>query len=275
MTTIQLGDITLTDTGSEGWVFSDLIDWWGLTDDKSDVQERPQNHGAFPVARAIRSSRAISFTAAYIGEGQGSLENAFDVLSSVGAEAPVLMTVTGPSGSSWRVVSVENVQPADHHGRGVGRVSVDCVARDPRRYSDASWVRTTPAAPGGGRTWPAQWPLIWGGSPGSDGRVLLSNTGRAPSAPTFRLAGGFDSALITCAETGARIGYDRAVPAGSVVEIDVAQKRAVIDGQTDVSRWLLFREWENVPAGTTRSYQFDAVNASGAYMDGRVFPAWW
>lgn len=119
------------------------------------------------------------------------------------------------------------------------------------------------------------WPLIWPGG-GSSGRITLTNTGKAPSSPQFRLLGGFDSALITSAETGARIGFDRLVPDGSVVSIDTAQHRATIDGQSDVSRWLRWREWEMVPPGESRSYQFDVVGPVGTpKLEGRVLSAWW
>lgn len=62
-----------------------------------------------------------------------------------------------------------------------------------------------------------------------------------------------------CLETGARIGFNRSVPVGSEVVIDTANRRATIDGQSDVSRWLQFREWELVPAGASRTFQFDAT----------------
>jgi hypothetical protein len=92
----------------------------------------------------------------------------------------------------------------------------------------------------------------------------------------FRLYGGFSTALITSVETGARIGLDRLVPAGSVVTIDTAQHAATIDGQSDVSRWLRWREWELIPGGESRTYQFDATVPVGSpILEGRVLSAWW
>lgn len=277
-TQIDLGPITFEDVAYTGWSFSDLTDWWGQTDDKVDVVERPQAHGAFGVSRSLRASRAPSFSATFIGGSQADAENAFDALSSVGAEGPVSMVVTSPAGRTARLVTVESVTPADHHGRKYGRIAVDLIARDPRRYAvsaDVPWVQTGPPSAGDGLVWPAVWPLIWPGG-GSSGRITLTNLGTAPSAPQFRLYGGFSSALITCVETGARIGLDRAVPSGSVVEIDTEQHRATIDGQSDVSRWLRWREWELVPAGASRTYQFDPVDPSGSpVLEGRVLSAWW
>lgn len=277
-TSIQLGGIILDDVSYDGWSFWDLIDWWGNTSDKNEVVERPQAHGAFGVSRSLRESRAISFQATFIGSSQAKTENAFDAISAVGATGPVQMIVTTPAGRSARTVTVEKVTPANHRGRKYGRVAVDVIARDPRRYaldSEVQWASTGPPAPGQGLVWPAVWPLVWPGG-GSEGRVAVTNTGMAPSAPAFRLHGGFSSALVTCVETGARIGFDRLVPDGSVVQLDTAHHRAVLDGQSDVSRWLRWREWELVPPGESRTYQFDVTESVGSpRLEGRVLSAWW
>lgn len=276
-TTIELGGITFEDVAFDGWSFTGLTDWWGQTARKGGVEERPLADGAFEESTVLRSSRAISFVAQYIGGAQADAENAFDDLAAVGASGPVEMIVRTPAGASARRVTVENVEPVDHRGRRFGQIAVDLIARDPRRYAlgaDVPWLTSGPPSPGLGRTWPAVWPLIWPGG-GSSGRIALTNVGKASSAPQFRLLGGFSTAMITCVETGSRIGFDRFVPAGSVVEIDTSNHTATIDGQSDVSGWLRWREWEMVPAGETRTFQFDVTDAVGSpQLEGRVLSAW-
>lgn len=278
MTTITLDGIEFADWGTSGWVFSGLTDWFGQTGDKMGVTERPQAHGAFMQSRVVRTSRAISFEANYLGSTVEEVEDAWDALAAVGAERPVIIRVDSPSGASERLVTVAANKMTDHRGEPTGRISVGMIAADPRRYAvaaDAPWVQTGPPTAGQGVVWPLVWPLIWPGG-GTSGRVTLTNTGTAPSAPEFRLHGGFSSALITCVETGSRIGLDRFVPAGSVVEIDTAERRATIDGQSDVSRWLRWREWELVPPGQSRSFQFDVAGGEGSpILEGRVLHAWW
>lgn len=277
-TTIQLGHIMFEDVAYTGWSFRELIDWWGQTEDKVEARERPNAHGAFDVSRSLRASRALSFRPQFIGASQAEAERAFDDLASVGADGPVRMVVSTPAGSSARTVTVEKVAPDDHHGRKWGLLAVDLIARDPRRYAlseDTPWQATGPATSAGGLVWPAVWPLTWPGM-SSSGQVELANAGRAPSAPVFRLHGGFSSALITCIETGARIGLNRAVPSGSYVEIDTAGRRALLDGYGDVSRFLQWREWELVPAEGSRTFQFDVTGAADSPMlEGRVLSAWW
>jgi hypothetical protein len=272
---INLGPITLDDYAPTGWSFSGLIDWWGQTDDKVPVEERPQQHGAFDESQSLRSSRAISFQAQYIGTSQADAENAMDVLAAIAAEGPVLMTVNTPAGSTWRLVTVSASKPEDHRARSWVSVAVDCIARDPRRYVSGSVVTTGPAVAAGGLVWPTVWPTVWPGG-GVSGRVALPNVGRAPSSPVFTLVGGFDTALITCVETGARIGFDRPTPAGSTVLIDYAERRAWLGADADVSRWLRWREWEDVPGLSTRNYQFLVTNPVGSpTLSGRVDSAWW
>ena len=273
MKQIDLGGVTLAAFATSGWVCSDLTDWRGQAPSKTEHTQRPQQHGAFPVSRVFRSSRALSFKAVYRGGSESEMLDAVDTLSTVGAEGPVRVSVTESDGSvSWRLVTVETAQYTDHRGAVSGEIAVDMIAADPRRYADGAWQQTGPAVQSGGLVWPAKWPLVWPVS-GSSGRVILPNPGRAPSPAVFRLLGPFDSALITCVESGARVGFNRPVPAGSVV--DISGRHAVIDGQSDVSRWLQFREWTDVPGGESRTFQFDPVGGAAAFMQGKVDPAWW
>lgn len=274
---IYLDSVEFSDFATSGWVFENLVDWFGLTDDKSPNDERPQGHGSFPVGSSLRSSRAVSFKASYLGVSAAEVEEAVSVLSSVGAEAPVLMRVDDNNRSTWRWVTVASAGFEDNFQASEGVVNVDVIARDPRRYADAAFARTGPPTAGAGETWPVIWPMVWPGG-GTNGRIAIVNSGRAPSSPTFRLGGGFDSAVVTCIETGDRLGIGRVIPSGALVEIDSINRRALYDGDpdADISRWLQFREWADVPGGATRTYQLDVTNPIGSpYLDGRVFPAWW
>lgn len=261
-----------------GWEFWDLLDWRGLPGSKGRQDDRPNAHGSFPTDRDWRVAKVISFRARFIGVSLEQTENAIDELAALGAELPVLMTVASPAGTTARLVRVSTIKPMDGNSRRFASVAINVTADDPLRYapeSEVPWQRTGPPSAGLGLVWPAVWPLTWPGG-GDSGRVVLTNVGKAASAPVFRLQGGFSSALLTCAETGSRIGLDRPVPAGSVVEISVADRTATIDGQSDLGRWLRWREWELVPPGESRSFQFDVTDPSGSpILEGRVLSAWW
>lgn len=265
-------------TAFGGWEFSDLVDWRGLPGDKSRGDERPNAHGDFQENDVWRAARVISWKARFIGATQQETDDAIDALSALGSHRPVLMMVEGPTGASERVVTVAGVTPLDLRSRRFASVAIDVKAADPLRYAVSAqvpWEETGPPTPGVGRTWPAVWPLVWPGG-GSSGRLLLTNTGKAASAPQFQLLGGFASVLVTNVETGERIGFDRFVPVGSTIEIDSATHLATIDGQSDVSRWIRWREWSVIPPGESRSFQFDVTGPAGSpKLKGRVLSAWW
>ncbi|MDQ1111136.1 hypothetical protein QE418_000584 [Microbacterium testaceum] len=268
---LQFGPITFVDFDAPGWAYSGLIDWFGSTPDKKDVVERPQQHGAFPAAVSLRASKAISFRASFRGETGADVEEAFDRLSAVAAEGPVLLTANYPGGSTWRKVTA-TVNVEDHFGLHIGEATIHCVARDPRRYRTGTPVITGPPSPGQGLVFPVKFPAVWPGG-GSTGRVTLRNEGRAPSPVSLTLAGGFSSALITCVETGARVGLARPIPSGQTVVIE--NGRASINGQ-DISRWLRFREWTEVPGLLSRTFQLEASDPVGQpTLIGRVDHAWW
>ncbi|MCC4266243.1 phage tail domain-containing protein [Microbacterium schleiferi] len=270
--TILLDTITFQKHATSGWVYSGLTDWRGQVGNKVAITQRPQAPGGFP-SDPIRTSRAISFTASYLADTAADVEAAMDELAAVGADESVLMTVT-QSDTTWRWVSVEVAAAADHFDRSTGTATVDLIAIDPRRYATGGWQETAPPTAGDGVVWPLVWPLVWPGG-GNPGRVSLTNSGKAPSSPVFQLVGGMGSAVITCVDTGARIGFDRAIASGQTVEIDVASRRAT-QGGNDVSRWLRYREWQEVPAGTTRRYQLAVTSPSGSpLLRGKVDSAWW
>lgn len=269
--------IVFPSMNTHGWYFHELRGWYGQTGNKVPSDERSQAHGAFQRSRSLRTSRAITFKVGYRDGTPAEVEQAALELASLGADGPVTVIVEDALGRSQRRVSVDSIDDTDATRWYTGDSTVGLVADDPRRYaieSEVPWLQTGPPSVGIGRTWPAVRPLVWPTS-GSSGRITLVNGGTAASVPQLRLRGGFDSALITCAETGARIGFDRPVPEGSYVDIDTEEHRASIDGQSDVSRWLRWREWELIPAGQSRSFQFDVIGGAGTpLLEGRVLSAW-
>ena len=273
---IELAGVTFRDTG-RGWVFADLIDWYTLTDSKSQDTPKPQSHGSFKPGRDWRSSAAISFTAAYIGDSVAECLAAAESFTAAGTGETATMQVTDDIRTTSREVSIRHVGVPDFFGYDhyEVRFAVDVLAWDPRRYSVGdAWLSTGPAQSGSGLVWPAVWPLVWPSS-GSDGRLTLTNAGTGAYPPIYRLYGGFDSALITNVTTGQLIGFDHPVPDGSVVEINTRTRQARIDNQSDVSRFLTWRQWWDVPASSSIVIQFDATASVGTpHLEALPRSAW-
>lgn len=276
------------DASVAGRVFSDGDDedatfllvnisgWFDGVDTRREKTPRPRRHGAFK-SQGYQGGRIVSLEIEVYTSSKAEQRDALASLAALladGSYAPLTVT---EGDQSWSISVGRDGDPTvnlDNYGV-LATVRLQFWAPDSRWYEDAAWQETGPPVAGAGLVWPAVWPAVWPGG-GSSGRIDLVNSGLAPSSPMFRLLGGFSSALITCVETGERIGFDRPIPIGSVVDIDVAGRRALIDGQSDVSRWLRWREWGDVPPDSTRRFQFDVVDPSGSpKLQGRVFPAWW
>lgn len=275
--TIYLGPLEFSGSEGPGWSFRELKGWFGATQNKERTEERPSSHGAAPRARVLRSGRGLQFDARFKGRTAADVEDAFDILAAVGAEGPVEMRVSSDGAETWRMVTIERSLPDEPHGLASAWASIEVFSADPRRYADAIFQRVGAPTPGKGVTWPRRWPQTYPGG-GATGRLPLTNSGRAPSPATLRIGGGFDSALIAHIETGARVGFDRPVPSGDFIEIDVRNRRALYNGipGSDVSRSLQYREWRDVPARATSTYQLDVTAAQGdPYLEGKVHSAWW
>lgn len=275
MSKLTLAGVEFQDWATAGWVYSGLTDWYSLTDDKNSPEEKPQAHGSFSATEVFRSSSVISFTAVYLGEDEAEVLSAGETLMSAIATGPASMVYEDALRQTARTVTVRSAPVTDMRGEPTGEYEFDCLASDPRRYSVGdAWQSTGPAVDGSGLVWPAVWPLIWPGG-GSDGRVTLQNFGSAPAGQVYRLTGGFTSALLTNVSTGQRVGFDFPVASGSVVEIDTRTRSAWIDGQSDVSRYLRFREWWDVPKYSTVAVQFDVTGGTGTPTMSALAPSAW
>lgn len=254
---------TISEDGLKGW-------WSGVSSDVPTTK-RPQMHGEFQ-GNGTLDGRLITIEGIiHSVEDQGADINA---ISSVLADGSLgLLLIEEPSGSKWAYV--RRVGEPDTKILVYGKTAAYQVrfrARDPRRYSTGEWQSTPPPSPGAGLVFPAVWPAKWPGG-GATGRVTLPNDGRAPAPVSLVLNGGFSSALITCVESGARVGFDRPIPAGTSVVIE--NGRATLNGQ-DVSRWLRYREWTDVPGMLSRTFQLQVTDPVGTpTLAGKVDHAWW
>jgi hypothetical protein len=260
---------TIGDDGLKGW--------FDGVPSRLDQEERPNRNGLFDT-QGYLSGRVVTIEGLILTSTPAQQEDARLALSSVLADGSAgRLSVRTSAGEKFAMVRRVG-EPAivtQVWGRQCA-YQLRFLAADPRRYEDVPFFRVNALSGGTGPVAPLVWPLKWS-TPGSADRLTFANRGNAESSPTFRLWGGFDSALITNTTTGARLGYGRQVSPGHYVEIDVKTRRAFYDGNrdSDVSRWVQFREWQDVPKGTSWTYQFDVTNPdSGPYLEGRVYPAW-
>lgn len=269
--------ITMHESAASGWVYHEIAAWYSLSSDKTPTRERPTSHGSFRARRSLRSGKSLTVEAHYLATSPSELEDALDRIGALGTEKPILMRVTDHRRTTEREVRVVEVEIPDHHGRPVDTVTLELWADDPRRYSTGDpWISSQlPQPPSTGLTWPAVWPLVWGAGGAEDGRLTLTNIGTKASPPLYRLYGGLTSAELVRIDTQRRVGIDYVIPFGSFVELDFRTRRATLNGETDISRYLTWREWWSIEPGQSVTVQADYVSpGAGAYYAGLVRSAW-
>lgn len=271
---VTVGGVTFDGDDSD-YLLTSFTGWGDGASMRRERVPKPRAHGEF-AADGFQTGMSIGLEAELYTTSVDAQDAAVDEVVAILADGQYgTMTVQSGSSTLFAEVSRQGQPQVQRDLYGIlARVRLQFSSDDPRRYAAGAWQETAPPTAGDGVVWPLVWPLVWPGG-GNPGRVSLTNTGKAPSAPRFQLVGGMGSAVITCIDTGARIGFDRAIASGQTVEIDVANRRATQDGN-DVSRWLRYREWQEVPAGSTRRYQVAVTSPSGSpLLRGKVDSAWW
>lgn len=246
----------------DGWYFSDLIDWSGVTASKSSITERPQADGSFGNIKDYRESAAVSVNLFYASDSTVEALLAVEqFLGAVGSGDSVEVSMTDELRTTSRVVSVRNAIPEDNHGQPVIKVPVDMIAYDPLRYGLPVSVSTGPPVSGGGLKFPlGSGTSYWDFGPdGSSGRVSVTNSGTAATWPELTVRGGVAEGFIVAnVSTGQSIRFDRVIPAGRSVTVDQRTQTALLDG-SPVGGFITESGWFQIPAGATHLIQFSPL----------------
>lgn len=283
MATLTINGLQFSgDVGSSnGFYFNGLEDWFSLTDSKSELTERPQADGAFGIGHDYRQSAVLSFTGFYRGADRASTIAAKHVLTgTLGGGQPKLAVLTDVDGSTHRIVSIRSAPITDNRDSLVFTFSVVMTATDPLCYGDSISVSTGIPMSGGGLIFPlgstdAYWDF---GEDGASGRVLVSNPGTAATFPSLSVSGGLGSGfVVTDVATGESVPFYRPIPEGSTVTVNQRTGRASIDGQSDVSGFLVRAEFFSIPAGESHQIQFAplGVVSGSPQLTVSTAPAYW
>lgn len=250
-----------------GWIYNNdsLRSWYKLPEVESKLNKRPNAHGTYSPDQLYAGEARPEIVGKYFGETvEGAHAARLRLLALFSDGRPVLMTVTDPTGPTSRQCFVVDVDPEwmpDAHFE----FTIALRAPDPRRYATTSVLLAGLPTPSSGLTWPlgsAPSGLFWDwGTPGELGRLTFTNTGNTTTYPRFEVGSGgamTGGARITEIETGRSLAYARAIPNGGGLAIDSRTRRASLAGG-DVTGGLIRREWFEVPAGQTRTYQFDTL----------------
>ena len=167
--------------------------------------------------------------------------------------------------------------------------SIQLAAPDPRKYSATVQQSTTnlPMAAngldwitGGGLDWITGGGLTWG-TVTSNGQVSMTNAGTADTWPTFVIAANgnvLSSPGITILFNGNVLFYNNTLQANDILTITTnpANRSVLLNGLTDMRRFLTTAQWTSVAAGTTVIAAFSsAVYTSTATLTAKWSNAYW
>lgn len=268
MISATIGGLTFTSDPTSIYGLETLDGWYSSAPTKTRVFERSNSDGAFGVSTFYRGARVVTMAGLFVGAGDNATAFAqWQGLSGLLASgATQTLSVTDPAGTfTSDVMLYGNGSTLEPLLNGMARYVVTFLAFDPVKYSPWRSTVISLAAGAGGLEYNLGAPagaLYYGGN-GELGRGTLTNAGNADVWPTFSVTGALSNGFfIQCLETGQVIRYDRVVPAGTTVSLNSRTGSVLVDSVSDASTYITRDEWFSIPAGTSRTIQFNAISGS-------------
>lgn len=153
----------------------------------------------------------------------------------------------------------------DRWDAGVIDVRASFLATDPLRYGPEESAGIVMTAPGGGLTFPATFPVVFGGGGGSGSAAIL-NVGAAPVHWTAVLTGPLTNPLLSLDGSGRSIRVLATIATGETVTLDSASSAILLGGTTPRPQWFgPGSRWFLLPAGAS-SVTFTADSGDGSAL---------
>lgn len=265
---VTIDGLVFDGEGGSDWVYQKLSGWYSSPPMRNDDDDRPNADGTFGSTRNHRGARALTFVGSFqadtFAEAESTLWDAFAAIQSDGVPFP--LSVTTENGTRTCTVSLSgSAEVNEAADRRTAVVTAQFVASDPVKYGVARTVTTGLPMSGGGLEYELGEPAgaLYYGALGDLGRVVLTNAGTAEVWPSFVVSGELtDGFFLQCLETGDVLRYERVVPAGTSVSLDARTGEVLVDGISDGSTYLVRDDWFSVPAGGSRTVQFNSIGAS-------------
>ncbi|MEU3598799.1 phage tail protein [Streptomyces sp. NPDC006798] len=211
-----------------------LTGWEDLPDADTTDADRPTTHGAWPGTQYARPRRITGQVWVLPAPGTDpalALRELRRALALADTQQWLAVRVHGET-LAVRARLVQRVLPADRSlvAQGVGRVTVQWLATDPRRYAvEARRLITGPPQPGTGLAWPLTWPLVWG-LPTVDGNLTAVDDGSAPAHPVIAFRGPCSQPVVVNHTTGRRLRYLIDLGANDELVVDTADGSVTLNG---------------------------------------------
>lgn len=251
---VDLCGVTFSGTHEpvDGLIYSRLIGWDGRTSARGGGDSIPGWQGEYPRSEELRESRVITVEAAIVSDSVAeymAVKRRVENIPMFGE-----MRVDQGDGVWTRAIEIAAIDIPDARGATETEFTIDMIAPDPVRYRDPVMLGPVglPVRSGGLRL-PKRFPWNFGTS------ILpvltIVNGGSRPTFPIVTVTGSGSSLTVSCGPRRMEFG----AWSGEFV-IDNRERRAFLNG-ADVTRQLIRREWQEIPAGASWDLTYDVADA--------------
>jgi len=251
---VTLGGVLLdVDDGTSFRVVGDIPGWDDAPDIRDGLTSKAQQDGAWD-GTGFNDARVVALVGLV---DEASPQAAYAVLYQLAALRPQsvheLVVVNAAIGSLSAMVRVTSgVKPA-WIGDTAFEYTLTVTAPDPLKYGPPTYGSATlsTSTPGAGKVYPVAYPLDYGIAPGvTPGAVSVANAGTAAYWPRLRILGPVTNPVVTLVESGAWVRYTGSLLAGQWLDLDMANRRVLLQGQVSVRQSVSSGgNWLSVPPG--------------------------
>lgn len=266
---ITLGDLQMsykdTITGNPTAIVDTLEGWLDSVPFRTAVEDKAAADGGWD-AVPLLSSRTVALGGVLIGTSQANVLATADTLNEVLTTGQQLRLSVHHEdvGERWSMVRPIGQTKLMFLGDTAMRFEVIVVAPDPRKYGPAVFASTDLSGQAGtGLVYPLAYPLDYGVPAGqTPGSIPVGNSGTAPYWPRLRIDGPVPNPVVTLNETGDWVRFNGTVKAGQWLDVDLASRRVLLNGQVSVRQFITSHgAWLQVPkGGGSISWEADAAD---------------
>jgi hypothetical protein len=279
MTTFVLGGLVLDqDNGTSARVVTSAVGWDDAATVRSALADKAQQDGMWD-ATGFLGGRVVTINGNAAGATVQEVAGFRDSLLALSPQQALALQVSGDLGVRSATVRVTVGAVVTWKGPLAFDYTIVVTAPDPLKYGDATFssVGLRSTAAGTGLVYPLAYPRNYGTPAGqTPGSLGLSNVGTAAYWPRLRIDGPAPNPVVTLNETGDWIRYNGTLAAGQWLDIDLQNRRVLLNGSVSVRQNLTVSgSWLAVPpGGGSISWAADAADPAALLSVWSYLGAW-